>query len=123
VLERSGVPTRHVVEEQPMATSYAISESTGGPAVRVDLAGEIDLAAITEIRTRVHALLARDDVHAVLIDLAAATFIDSSGIGVLVACRHAATAAAKRLRVVGAVGRVARVLGVTGVTAFLADDE
>jgi len=103
-----------------MAVPFAIRDTVDGDAVVLSLAGEFDLTAVPSLRDRVGDLLARDAVHGIVVDLSAVTFLDSSGIGEFVRCRHAAADAGRWLRVVGAQGRVAAVLDLSGMTAHLA---
>jgi anti-sigma B factor antagonist len=102
-----------------VAASYTIDRIVGAGVARLDLAGEIDLAAKADLHAHVSAALADDTTSAVIVDLAAVTFLDSSGIGALVGCAHLAAGADKALRVVGARGQVADVLDLTGVMAVL----
>ncbi len=60
----------------------------GSPLIVVSLAGELDISAAQDMR----AILSNPDVRrapAIDVDLTRATFLDSSGVGVLVfACRQ-----------------------------------
>jgi anti-sigma B factor antagonist len=93
--------------------------SAGGGVVRLTLSGEIDLAVRGRLRHVVEARLAGEGVSALLIDVAAVTFLDCGGIGVLIAGRHHAADIGCGYRVVNARGIVARVLDLTGVRSFL----
>lgn len=92
-----------------------------GDAARtvVTLAGECDLAVREELTAAL--LEAVAGARVVVVDLAAVTFIDSTGVHGLVTAHHAALAAGGRVHVRNAVGPVATVLGLTGVGGLLAE--
>lgn len=60
---------------------------------------------------------------AITIDLAACTFLDSSGVGALVTIRNAARDAGMKLYVRGASERVKRVLEVTGLLDYFPEPD
>jgi anti-sigma B factor antagonist len=99
--------------------TYSINQHTEGAVTVVDLFGEIDLAAVPDIQSRLDALLG-GGVRTVMIDLTEVGFIDSAGIGALVSGRRAFAAADAAFYLRNARGRVAEVLDLTGVTEFLA---
>jgi len=86
--------------------------------VRLAPVGDIDLVSGEVLRDAIVSALA-GEVDALVIDLEAVGFLDSSGITVLVTGRQAAGERRVRYQVVGASGPVARVLDVAGVRAFL----
>ncbi len=67
----------------------------------VALRGEIDFTNATDVREAVLAELAGDPPSAVVVDLSAVTFLDSSGIGVLVTAMRAAGELGTAYRVAG----------------------
>jgi anti-anti-sigma factor len=88
-------------------------------AVVIVVSGELDLGSAEQLR----ALLNAPDAQAqtVILDLRAVTFIDSSGLGVIVG--HNRRAAEKQFRFAVAVGgarTVGRVLDLSGLRATLA---
>jgi anti-sigma B factor antagonist len=91
--------------------SYPVRE-VGGCSV-VAAGGELDLWTCPALRKALH--VAAESSRRLVIDLTAVTFLDSSGIGVLldahVQRRHRAPVV-----LVGAVGMVRRVLEVSGVS-------
>jgi anti-sigma B factor antagonist len=91
---------------------------TGGVA-RVAMEGELDLAAVPLLYDRIGMYLASDAVTEVLVDLSAATFLDSSGIGALIGCLRQADRCGKTFHVANAHGRVREVLDLTNVTTLL----
>jgi anti-sigma B factor antagonist len=80
------------------------------------VSGEVDLSVAPELRARLDELVGRDVRHLV-VDLRPVTFLDSTGVGVLVAAAkrlHDADPAGS-LRLVCTNERVLRVLRLTGV--------
>jgi anti-anti-sigma factor len=85
--------------------------------VRVRLTGEIDMSSVG---TLAHALAAlQRTAPSLVVDLADVTFLDSTGIAVLVIAHRRAVCAGKTLTVVNAQGGVRRVLDITGVLPTL----
>lgn len=77
--------------------------------------GEIDADNAHEIKEIVSGLLATSRPLCITVDLSGVSFIDSIGIGSLVACYHAAAASRVRLLVVNPTAYVHRVLYVSGL--------
>jgi anti-anti-sigma factor len=99
---------------------YTIRESSQDGLVRLALEGEFDLAGAPTITDRVRGHLTVDTTVGIVIDLSGVTFLDSSGINALLACRKLATDAGVTFHASGARGPVAGVLDLTGVTDYLA---
>ena len=104
-----------------MTVPFSISTSTEGNLAQVALAGEVDLAAVPTVRDQVDACLLGAVISDVVIDLSEVTFLDSSGISVLIGCLRQAREAGKALRVINIEGRAKEVLDMTGVTSLLTD--
>jgi len=80
------------------------------------LSGEIDVAVAGAMRTACTRIVERLDAGAIFeIDMAAVSFIDSSGLGALVAIRSASTVAGVTLRLVDVPEGVLRLLELTGL--------
>jgi anti-sigma B factor antagonist len=96
----------------------ALERTDAGLAV-VTISGEHDLSTAPNLRRRLDALL--EDGTATVVDLSAATFIDSSILGVILDGRRRAAAADIGFAVVHSNGAdaVNRVLEVTGLRAEL----
>ena len=96
----------------------ALERTDAGVAV-LSISGEHDLSTASELRRRLEALL--DEGTAVIVDLSAATFIDSSILGVILDGKRRAAAADVGYAVLHAEGAdaVGRVLEVTGLRAEL----
>jgi anti-anti-sigma factor len=79
-------------------------------------AGEIDLASSPDLRRELHGML-DDGTRTIVLDLTAVTFIDSSGLGVLVGVlkRVNENGDGGRLELRGLSGPVRRVFEITGL--------
>jgi anti-sigma B factor antagonist len=102
-----------------MAFDITINAADPG---RIGLAGELDLSAVACIDEIVEQTLSDPRVSLVVLDVARATFLESSALGALVRGRRAASAQGRRLVVVNATGHVRRVLDLTGVAEVLTAD-
>jgi anti-anti-sigma factor len=94
-------------------------EVSGGDSVLVAASGEIDLLTAAELGRVLRDLIAHRRPSAIGIDLSAVSFIDSTGIQVLVATKTDARAAGIALRVVAASAPALRVLRLAGVDETL----
>lgn len=102
-------------------------DPTGSPVLRVEehgrfrvvvLAGEVDLAASSAVRICLRELMV-DGASDVLVDLSAVTFMDSTGLGMLVAARKQARVFRGSFGLVAPSPPVARVLSLTALDRFL----
>ena len=97
-------------------------ETPSGPrAVRLALAGELDMAAAFRIEPEADRLLARPGAARLVVDLAAVTFVDSAGLGALLAIRDRTAELGMEFAVVNASAPVRRMLELSGTSAMLAD--
>jgi anti-sigma B factor antagonist len=83
----------------------------------VMLAGECDLSVREDLTTLL--LDAVNTAAVVAVDLAAVTFMDSSGLHALMTAHQTAQRTGRRLYVIGAAGAVASLLRLTGLHAVL----
>ena len=96
---------------------FSVQTSNGGGVHRVRLVGEFDLAAVEEARS---ALISPGHRGADLeIDLRPLTFIDSSGVGVLVAVCQDNERSARTIRIIQASEGVQRVFEILGLAERL----
>jgi|SRR3954470_14126839 anti-sigma B factor antagonist len=98
---------------------FAVSLSTEGDDVVVEVAGEVDVLTAPGLRAAVHEAIARAGTGTVVLDLAGVTFLDSSGVQALLDGYHSAMVAGGRLTVRGARGTAYRVLQIVGLTRLL----
>jgi anti-anti-sigma factor len=97
---------------------FSIEAVTDGPTTTLRVAGEVDLATADELsRAATAALQAGPDT--LVIDLAAVTFLDSTGLAVLVAVTNQTTASGVRLTIRDPAPRVRNVIRITGLGEFL----
>lgn len=115
--ERVPAPTRTRETSSPAVRLPAARPS--GPTARVvGVTGEIDLATRDAFHRAVsQALETQPPGGAVVLDLAGLTFIDSSGLHVLIDASRTAARRHVGLRIAAASHQVARVLRVTAVDA------
>lgn len=85
---------------------------------RIELAGELDLANASVLEAELERAL-RDGTGAVVVDMSALTFIDSTGIALLVAALGHDDAAGRLGFVPSPAPAVTRVLALTGVDVRL----
>jgi anti-sigma B factor antagonist len=91
--------------------------------VVVAVSGEVDLASRDRLQSAiVTAIGEAGPGHNVIVDLSETTFLDSTGIGVLVRGSQAADAAMVDYAIAGATGMVRQVLELTGVLGALTAD-
>ncbi|MDT4939376.1 MAG: anti-sigma factor antagonist [Pseudonocardiales bacterium] len=98
-----------------MTATAAVRVEHEGTTCFVRLTGEVDLAVAREIDQLGAAMIETTAASEVIIDMADVTFLDSTGIGALIALRNAAGARGLPLRVEHAGDRVRRILAVTGL--------
>lgn len=103
---------------------FQVRVVSGDSATEIHLAGEVGMEIAGEL-TATGTATVRSTEHArVVIDLEKVTFLDSTGIGALVAIRTAALDSGKELRVRNVPPRVQRLLSITGLTdAFPVDSD
>jgi anti-anti-sigma factor len=95
------------------------AQPDGGDVLRLVLAGEMDLASAGQLTDATDKAVATERPTEILVDLAAVTFIDSTGIRALLTAQRIADEQGVGLRVVHAHGVVARVLTMTGLLDIL----
>jgi len=81
--------------------------------------GEIDMVSGPAVAYEIDAAVEATDVQLIVVDLAQVSFLDSSGIGVLLKGRRQADEHGKTYRVTGAGGFVLQILDMTGVWSHL----
>ncbi|WP_412538847.1 STAS domain-containing protein [Longispora sp. K20-0274] len=105
-------------------TPMTVTEYRDEPAaIRLRVAGEVDIAGHDLLLHAVLAAVRAEGVGRVRVDLSAVTFLDSTGVGVLIAGRNAAHEHNVGYEVIGATGMVRDVLDLAGVTHALLPEE
>lgn len=92
-----------------------VAAGDGGDRVVLSVADELDAATAPALRQRLHELIAEGAVH-ILADLREVSFMDSTGLGVLVGGLKRASAAGGSLTLVISRERILRIFRVTGLT-------
>ncbi len=97
---------------------FSVGEAREGGVHRLTPVGELDLATAPLLDSAFDAVLRDEDAEVIVVDLTELSFIDSTGIHLLLRM-HDACADADRLRVINGSHAVQRVLDLTGVGAHL----
>ena len=85
-----------MADRVPFAVDVRFERAHGGVAI-VAVAGEVDLATVSELRSALNRVIAPPRQE-VVVDLAAVEFIDASGIGALVGAAAARAGVRFRLK-------------------------
>src|ERR1700686_4745781 len=93
---------------------FAVEVTSGASGLGVRLAGELDLATVPEL----DACLAALDVD-IVVDMAAVTFMDSTGLDGLIAAHKQAAKRCRSFVLRSPTEQVAKVLHATGVDQML----
>jgi anti-sigma B factor antagonist len=93
-----------------------------GAWVVLGVAGELDLSNAPVLRSRLHRAIADHPGRAIALDLGAAGFCDSVGLGILLGARRRARATGGDLELVDVPERVAAVIAAAGVSGALPCD-
>lgn len=78
--------------------------------------GEVDIATVSELEEKIGSV---DASHALVVDLTATDFMDSSGLRLLVSSHERFSADGRQFRLAVSPGPIARLLDVTGLLAHL----
>jgi anti-sigma B factor antagonist len=98
--------------------SFDVRREHAGPAYRLIPTGELDIATAPILERAFDAAYESDDQTMIVVDLTELSFMDSTGINLLLRI-NAACKAADRLRIVNGSPAVVRVLDVSGVRRLL----
>ena len=98
------------------AEDFAISAEERGDEVVVEVRGEVDLSTAPVLDQRLSEL---SDVHKLVIDLSSVSFLDSSGLGVLVRTSNKLEDHGGAIRLVVNHPQVLKVLEITGLASTL----
>ena len=99
-------------------TEFKIDETARGDVVGLALAGDLDMSATFALEPVLDRVLAEDPSELVL-DLSHVAFVDSSGLGLLLATHERATRADVDMAIAGAGPEIQRVLHVAGLDGVL----
>ena len=96
----------------------SVRETSEGGVHRLTPIGELDLATAPLLESAFNAVFRDDDAEMIVVDLTELSFMDSTGIHLLMRM-HGACADVDRLRVINGSRAVERMLDLTGVRAHL----
>ena len=97
-----------------------MADPAGAGVVSIALSGELDGADVHPTTREARELLRPAGVHSLVVDLGAVTFVDSSGLGLLVNLRQLAEDRGATFSLRNVPQRVTRLLELTGLLGYLA---
>jgi len=114
---------RRQVVERDLTVSVELPPQPPGAVPVVKVAGEVDIQTSPVLEERLGAIL-DDGQTSVVVDLGDVTFLDSTGLSVLISTLRRCRAAGGELQIVGPRPNVRKVLEITGLTDVfgVADD-
>jgi anti-anti-sigma factor len=92
-------------------------------SLELALAGELDMAATFKLEPQLDRLLDAPDLRRLEFDLAGVSFVDSSGLGLLLAMRERAHDRGIAMAIVSVSAPVRRILDVSGIGAVFKEAE
>ena len=98
-----------------MDQEFGVEEDYRDGTSVVTVAGEVDVATAPALRDRLDQAVRREE-GPVVVDLLGVTFIDSTGLGVLIGAHRGCAAHGRELRLVIAEPRILKVFEITGLT-------
>ena len=98
--------------------AFTIDETARGDGVALALRGDLDMSATFALEPVLDRVLA-DDPRELVLDLAEVGFVDSSGVGLLIATHERATGADVAMAITGAAPEVQRVFHIAGLDGVL----
>ena len=98
----------------------AVARHRGG-SLDVALVGELDMAATFKLESDLERQLAKDDVRRLAFDLTGLTFIDSAGLGTLLAIRDRTQDLGIEMALTNISAPVRRILEMSGLRPALLD--
>jgi len=107
-----------MTEDDDLVDGIAVRTEQDGSRAVLSLTGELDLVSAPRVRSAIGALRA-DAIDEVVVDLSGLTYIDSVGIGLLVATRRRLDSEGRRFSVRDPAPQVLRLLEITGLVEYL----
>ena len=93
---------------------FSLSDGSVGAIPIVAVRGEVDVESAPALRTALGNILATD-VPALIVDLSEVGFLDSTGLGALVAARSSVAESDRRMAVVCESDRIIKLFRITGL--------
>jgi anti-sigma B factor antagonist len=97
-------------------TELTVDFTDDGDRAVLALAGELDIDSVGGLREQVQARLNAGGLRALTLDLAGLTFVDSSGLGLLLELRRVALTADVAFQLANVPTGPARVIAIAGLT-------
>jgi anti-anti-sigma factor len=97
-----------------------VADLADAGVVSITLSGALDEADVNPTTREARELLREAGVHSLVVDLAAVSFVDSSGLGLLVNLRQLAEDRGAHFLLRNVPHRVTRLLELTGLMGYLA---
>lgn len=110
-------------EAQDPARRCELVSRRAEESLELTIAGELDMAATFKLEPELDRLLEEPDVRRVQCDLAGVSFVDSAGLGLLLALRERAQDRGIEMTVVSVSAPVRRILAVSGIGPVLTEDD
>ena len=107
--------------EPPKTAELSLIRTNDEGLLEVQLAGELDMTAAFKIEPEAERLLAGHGVRRFLVDLSTVTFVDSAGLGTLLAMRQRSQDLGIEFALANASAPVRRMLVLSGTSSMLAD--
>ena len=118
----SGQPLGVASDKAQDATQrFALVSRRAEQSLEVAIAGELDMAATFKLEPELDRLLDAPGLRRVECDLAGLSFVDSAGLGLLLALRERARDRGIAMTVVSVSAPLRRILEVSGIGAVLAE--
>jgi anti-sigma B factor antagonist len=87
--------------------------------LELKLTGEVDMATVTPLRETTATATASGDYECLVLDLSGVSFMDSSGLHVLVETQRAMTAAGRAMKIVCSSSNLLKIFELTGLDRVL----
>jgi anti-anti-sigma factor len=100
-------------------TQFSFAETHREGTAELELSGDLDMSATFRLEPALDRLLSSDDVGQVVLDLSAVDFVDSSGLGLLLASAERSRETDTAIAMVDASPEVLRVFRLAGVEGVL----
>jgi anti-anti-sigma factor len=110
-------------EVEDLAPRFELVSRRVDQSLELSIAGELDMAATFKLEPELDRLLEGPDLRRLECDLAGVSFVDSSGLGLLLTMRERAHDRGIAMAVVSVSAPVRRILDVSGIGAVLNEAE
>jgi anti-sigma B factor antagonist len=102
-----------------MEPQLTLTVQPNGHGAVLAVGGEVDLATAPQLRAKLVDLVEVDEARSIVVDLTPVAFMDSTGLGVLLAAHKRAQSRGRSIRLVCPEGQALRALRLTGLETVL----